>query len=466
MNKSELDSKHLSDLHALAAEAGVDGYRMLPRAELIEKLADGSSGSGSGSGGGGRSGQGERSRGGRERSGGGSRGGSGGGRGGRGGERSSRGGGRGGERSGGGGERSGREGRPPRDRSRRKPAVEKAELGNREAAPPPPAPEPPAKEGERPKRRRRRRFGRRGGKTVRAHEMLMPGASGRQVLVYAESREACTSLLRELAADLSGGNGPDPVALLIDPSPEELAEWKREAPKAEIVSAGQERHAEDALAQAVRRAESGEGVVFLVDSLSRFAEEFGGAKEAKELFDGGLAAGGSGGSLTVIAAVERSAGLAPVGDAAPGGLFGELDQILAAVRLDVAEGLGALVEDDVELPLLDALVEPGAAEDEPAQPVDEAAVGGADQLLPVLVDVLAESGAGLGDLAADGEVEEVVELLLAEALGDEAEFHCRLLDALPEVLLVEGKAQLAVLQNVVGARLVVTSAGRLLIHVS
>ena len=65
-------------------------------------------------------------------------------------------------------------------------------------------------------------------------------------------------LLRELAAELSGGRGPDPVALLVDPSPEELADWKREAPKAEIVSAGQERHAQDALAQAARRAEGGE----------------------------------------------------------------------------------------------------------------------------------------------------------------------------------------------------------------
>jgi transcription termination factor Rho len=136
--------------------------------------------------------------------------------------------------------------------------------------------------------------------------MLIPAAGARQTLVYAETRQGATALLRELAADLSGGKGPDPVALLVDPSPEELADWKREAPKAEIVSAGQERHAEDALAQAVRRAESGEPVVFLVDSLTRFAEEFGGSKAAKELFDGGIGAGGSG-TLTVIAAVERPA---------------------------------------------------------------------------------------------------------------------------------------------------------------
>lgn len=41
VNKSELESKHLSELHELAAEAGVGRYRMLSRAELIERLAGG-----------------------------------------------------------------------------------------------------------------------------------------------------------------------------------------------------------------------------------------------------------------------------------------------------------------------------------------------------------------------------------------------------------------------------------------
>jgi hypothetical protein len=41
VNKQELESKHLSELHELAAEAGVERYRMLSRAELIEALAGG-----------------------------------------------------------------------------------------------------------------------------------------------------------------------------------------------------------------------------------------------------------------------------------------------------------------------------------------------------------------------------------------------------------------------------------------
>src|SRR3954451_18281030 len=51
MNKAELESKHLSELHALAADAGVERYRMLPRAELIEKLAGGDGGGAGGGGG-------------------------------------------------------------------------------------------------------------------------------------------------------------------------------------------------------------------------------------------------------------------------------------------------------------------------------------------------------------------------------------------------------------------------------
>jgi hypothetical protein len=274
MDKSELESKHLAELHTLAAEVGIDRYRMLSREELIEALAEGD-----GPGGGGGP---ERKREPRQR----------------------REPGRGG-RGGGGGGREGRprrERQPKRDQQRRRPEREKREPARRPPATPTPA--PGADAGERPKRRRRRRFGRRGRKTVRVQDVLLPAAPGGQVLVYAESRAGCTALLRELAAELSGGRGPDPVAVLVDPSPEELADWKREAPKAEIVSAGQERHAEDALAQAARRAEGGEAVIVLIDSLSRLAEEFGGSKTAKELFDAGRSAAGSG-SLTIVAALER-----------------------------------------------------------------------------------------------------------------------------------------------------------------
>lgn len=262
MTKTELESKHLADLHALAADAGVPGYRMLRREELIEKLSDGKSPAG------GREPRGEgrpkRDRPPRRR-----------------------------ERS--GGERPARE-RPPRER----PAKQEAAP---ESAAPTQTPEPAADASaesrpSRPRRRRRRRFGRK-SKGIGVQDLLTP-PPGRQALVYGESRAACTALLREVAGELSGdADGPDPIALLIDPSPEELADWKREAPQAELVAASQARHATDAAEQASRRAAGGEDVILLVDSLTRLED----ADTAKAIFDAGLVQ--AKGTLTVVAALER-----------------------------------------------------------------------------------------------------------------------------------------------------------------
>ena len=284
MTRAELESKPLAELHALAAEQGVEGYRMLSKGELLDQLAGGDSGGGSGrkseSSGGGSGGGGQRRQ--RDRK-----------------PRQSRQRDRGGrgERDGRGGQRRGRAGEKPAPESKPKPEPEpQGETDAASAAVP----------SDKPRRkRRRRRWGRR-RKDVRVQDLLLPAGGGGKAIVYAESREACTSLLREVAADLSGASsGPDPIALLVDPTPAELAEWKRDAPQVEIVAAGQARHAGDAIAQATRRAEAGEDVIVLIDSLSRFAEAFKAANEAKELFDAGQDVGGSG-SLTVVAGVERS----------------------------------------------------------------------------------------------------------------------------------------------------------------
>ncbi len=271
MTKSELEKKPLSDLHQLAAEAGVEKYRMLTKAELVERLA-GENGDGGGSAPAAK----KQERPPRRR---------------RSGQREPR-------------ERRDRPEKAPEREPAPEPVAQREPAGRREPAA---APEPAA-EAPRPRRRRRRRFGRRGKQSVTLQTLLLPPEAGRQALVFAETREGCTALLRGVAADLSAdAKGPDPVALLIDPSPEELAEWKRDAPQAEIVSAGQPRHATDALAQAASRAGKGEDVILLVDSLTRLAEAHGDdAEAAKEFFDAGREQGSQGGgSLTVVAALER-----------------------------------------------------------------------------------------------------------------------------------------------------------------
>jgi hypothetical protein len=287
MTKDELDSKPLSELHKLAAAAGVERYRMLARGELIAKLASGdSAGEPPKQEARQRQPRGEQ----RQRQGGEQR------------DRPPRRRRRSGPKTD-GDEAPAREQRTPRDRP--EPAAE--------PTPPPAAPAPAAASGEtssRPKRRRRRRFGRRGKQEgVTLQGLLLPPEAGRQALVCAETREACTALLRGIAADLTGeSGGPDPVVLLIDPSPEELGDWKREAPEAEIVAAGQARHASDALAQATARAGAGDDVILLVDSLTRLGEAYEDADSAKQFFDAGrVQAGSGGGSLTVVAALERPA---------------------------------------------------------------------------------------------------------------------------------------------------------------
>ncbi len=278
MTKTELESKHLADLHQLAAAAGIERYRMLSRAELIERLSDGESGSG-GSGGSKRGSEGDEGSGERPR------------------RRRRR--------------RSGSSASEREEQVDVEDEVEEPADSAKSGSGPAKDREDEDSEGERPRRRRRRRrFGRR-REGVALQDLLLPPESGRQAALLADGREAATELLRGVAADLSAAaEGPDPVALLIDPSPEELAAWKREAPQAEIVSAGQARHASDALAAAQRRAADGEDVILLVDSLTRFAETFDDADGAKELFDAGRVAAakgkGKGKSLTVVAALERS----------------------------------------------------------------------------------------------------------------------------------------------------------------
>jgi transcription termination factor Rho len=293
MNKAELEKKPLSELHLLAAESGVEKYRMLSKSELVDRLADGNGAAEGASAK--RDERGERGRG--ERS-----------------ERPRR---RRRSRSTGSPAVSDEieEGKAPQDGAAGKPRERRdrpEKAPEREPAPAPAAspPGPAAAEPARPRRRRRRRFGRRSKQGVTLQGLLLPPESGRQALVFAETREGCTALLRSVAADLAGDSkGPDPVALLIDPSPEELADWKRDAPQAEIVSDGQPRHASDALAQAATRAGRGEDVILLVDSLTRLGEAYGDAEAAKEFFDAGRSQGSAGsGSLTVVAALERPNG--------------------------------------------------------------------------------------------------------------------------------------------------------------
>ncbi|MDX6607451.1 MAG: transcription termination factor Rho [Solirubrobacterales bacterium] len=145
---------------------------------------------------------------------------------------------------------------------------------------------------------------------VRAVDLLGPLAFGQRVLVLAQPRSGRTTLLRALGAAIAEA-GAHLCVLLADERPEEVPQWERALPQAEIFAAtadqepkDQVRAAELAMGHAKRLAEAGEDVVVLIDSLSRLAIGYRDPGRVKRIFGAGreLAEEGSG-SLTIIATV-------------------------------------------------------------------------------------------------------------------------------------------------------------------
>ena len=148
---------------------------------------------------------------------------------------------------------------------------------------------------------------------VRAVDLLGPLAFGQRILVVAQPRSGRTTLLRALGSAIAD-TGAHLVVLLADERPEEVPQWERALPDAEIFAAtadqeprDQVRQAELAMGHAKRLAESGEDVVALVDSLSRLALGYRDPGRVKRMFGAGRELGEEGtGSLTVIATVLDS----------------------------------------------------------------------------------------------------------------------------------------------------------------
>jgi transcription termination factor Rho len=203
---------------------------------------------------------------------------------------------------------------------------------------------------------------------VRAVDLLAPLAFGQRVLVISEPRSGRSTLLRGLAQAIgAAADAPAVIALLVDERPEEVTEWKRQAEGVEIAAApadldaeDQVRHAELALAQARRRAESGEDVVVIVDSLTRLGVAYRDPIAVKPVFGAGRELEEEGaGSLTMIATVLRGTadgeGALEAVETTENATIA-LDRELAAAgvfpAIDV-EGTGAVAEerlrDDAEL---------------------------------------------------------------------------------------------------------------------
>jgi transcription termination factor Rho len=151
---------------------------------------------------------------------------------------------------------------------------------------------------------------------TRAVDLLVPLAFGQRVLIHAAPRSGRTTLLRGLAGAIgTAAEGTELIVLLVDERPEEATRWREALPDADVAAAtadmgaaDQGRIADMALARAKRRVESGDDVVLLCDSLSRLAVARD-AAAAKALFGAGReTAEEDTGSLTVIATALEGPG--------------------------------------------------------------------------------------------------------------------------------------------------------------
>jgi len=119
--------------------------------------------------------------------------------------------------------------------------------------------------------------------TTRVIDMLAPVGRGQRGLIVAPPRTGKTTLLHHMA-DAIQENYEDEVhlmVLLVDERPEEVTDFQRSFPQAEIFSSSNDSSAKDhtrlallAIERAKRLVEAGEHVFILMDSITRLARAF------------------------------------------------------------------------------------------------------------------------------------------------------------------------------------------------
>lgn len=135
--------------------------------------------------------------------------------------------------------------------------------------------------------------------TTRVIDMFTPVGRGQRGLIVAPPRAGKTTLLQHIAeAVVENHPNMHLMILLVDERPEEVTEFKRILPKAEIYASSNDqdvkshtRIATFAIERAKRLVECGEHVFILMDSITRLARAFNNAKQGGATGSGGMGVG-------------------------------------------------------------------------------------------------------------------------------------------------------------------------------
>ena len=117
---------------------------------------------------------------------------------------------------------------------------------------------------------------------MRILDLICPIGKGQRGLIVAPPRSGKTILLQQISNSV-GKNNPECaiMILLVDERPEEVTDFRRKCPEAEVVASNNDqelashvRVAEFSLERAKRKAECGQDVVILLDSLTRLGRAY------------------------------------------------------------------------------------------------------------------------------------------------------------------------------------------------
>jgi transcription termination factor Rho len=132
--------------------------------------------------------------------------------------------------------------------------------------------------------------------TTRILDLMAPIGKGQRGLIVAPPRTGKTTLLQHMA-DAVVKNHPELklISLLVDERPEEVTDFKRTVPAAEIMASSNDmdvkshtRIAQLAIERAKRLVEAGEDVFILLDSITRVGRAFNNAATGGRTMSGGL----------------------------------------------------------------------------------------------------------------------------------------------------------------------------------